>query len=270
MAGTGGLELRWPWTKHGPAATQTIEPVVQLVYSPNTTAAVPNGDSTLVEFDAGNLFSFDRFPGADAVETGFRANVGVNYDAIFASGLDLAVTAGRVLRLNPSSGFPVASGLSGHQFRLAGRLEPVGRQRCGACRSPTGWWSATRCRLTKGELRMDLVRAHYDLSGGYSYVTADPQEDRPEPISEIVLDGSYAITDNWKIQSTSRYNVAASRLAEAGVNLTYRNECINLDLSLSRRYTSSTSLKPSTDFGLSVELLGFGGTGLPGMARQCR
>ena len=42
--------------------------------------------------------------------------------------------------------------------------------------------------------------------------------------------------------------------------LQWRNECATIDLSLSRRFTSSTSVRPSTDFDLSVELGGFGGS----------
>ena len=45
---------------------------------------------------------------------------------------------------------------------------------------------------------------------------------------------------------------------------------VDFNLSLSRRYTSSTSVQPSTDFGLSVELLGFGGGSAAGAAKVCR
>jgi LPS-assembly protein len=268
-AGTAGVELRWPWTKAGAAATQTVEPVVQLVISPQTRANIPNEDSTLVEFDAGNLFTFDRFPGADAVEGGLRANLGVNYDAIFTNGLDLGMTVGRVVRLAAPTDFPVASGLTGMvsdwlvEWNLS---DGTGR----GLQLTNRLVISDQAALTKGEVRLDLERAHYDLSGGYSYVAADTQEDRPDPISELVFDAGHDVTDTWALRGTGRYNVAASKLAEAGVNLTFRNECLSMDLSLSRRFISSTSVKPSTDFGLSVELLGFGGSGLPGMARQCK
>ena len=40
---------------------------------------VPNEDSQLPEFDETNLFSLNRFPGIDRLETGLRANLGVSY-----------------------------------------------------------------------------------------------------------------------------------------------------------------------------------------------
>jgi LPS-assembly protein len=242
--------------------------VLQLVTSPQTQAHIPNEDSALVEFDEGNLFSLDRFPGADAVETGLRANLGVSYDVLFAGGLDVGVTAGRVLRVNAPLGFPGASGLDGaaSDWLLAWNVSggDLGLQLTNRLVLDDTF------ALTKGELRLDLSRPSYDLTAGYSYVQASAQEDRPDPISELTLDGGYNVTDQWRLNSTSRYNVAQKQLAEAGMKVTFRNECLNLDLSLSRRFTTSTTVKPSTDFGLSVELLGFGGSGLSGMARQCR
>ncbi|MCX8509533.1 MAG: LPS assembly protein LptD, partial [Rhodobacteraceae bacterium] len=65
---TLSVDLRWPWVRaahKAGGASQTIEPVAQIVYSPASNLFVPNEDSTLVEFDEGNLFSFSRFPGAD-------------------------------------------------------------------------------------------------------------------------------------------------------------------------------------------------------------
>ena len=269
LAGTAGVELRWPFSKFGKTATQLIEPVVQLVASPGTTASVPNVDSRLVEFDEGNLFTFDRFPGADVVETGVRLNVGVNYDAIFAGGLDFGVTAGRVLRLDAPDGFPAASGLASQRsdWLVAWNLSDGSDD---GLQLTNRLVLADNLALTKGELRVDLVRAHYDLAVGYSYEQADVEEGRPAPISELVLGGGYDLTDTWTLRGTSRYNVTEDAMVQAGAILTFRNECLNLDLSLSRRFTSSTTVQPSTDFGLAVELLGFGGSGVPGMSRQCR
>ena len=75
-----GVELRWPWVKAGSTgAVHIIEPVIQLIWAGRSSAGIPNEDSTLVEFDEGNLFSLNRFPGSDAVELGNRANIGIGY-----------------------------------------------------------------------------------------------------------------------------------------------------------------------------------------------
>jgi LPS-assembly protein len=124
--------------------------------------------------------------------------------------------------------------------------------------------------LTKTELRAALARDRYSLAAGFVYAVADMAENRPEPTSELTLFSTYKLSPNWTAELASRYDFQAERAAKAGLGLTYRNECLAVDLSLSRRFTSSTSIKPTTDFGLSVELLGFGGGSGPGPSRQCR
>ena len=265
--GAAGVELRWPWVKAGAGGvTHLIEPVVQAVVSSRPMLAIPNGDSTLTEFDEGNLFALDRFPGADAVEGGARLNLGLNYRRDDPAGWSLGATLGRVVRLDDPGQFSNASGLAGQRsdWLLAWSLA-----------NAKGLSLTNRLvvddslSLTKAELRFDLTGGALDLSGGYEYLLADASEDRPETASEIVLNASRDLTRNWRARVSTRYDLRAERLANAGLELDFRNECTQVTLSLSRRYTSSTSVEPSTDFGLSVELLGFGGGSDAGPSRGC-
>ncbi|MEO1464214.1 MAG: hypothetical protein AAFU82_18240, partial [Pseudomonadota bacterium] len=60
------------------------------------------------------------------------------------------------------------------------------------------------------------------------------------------------------------------RAARAGLGVTYENECVIVDLSVRRRYSSSTSLEPSTDFGFTVAIKGFAlAAGSDKHARTC-
>ena len=45
--------------------------------------------------------------------------------------------------------------------------------------------------------------------------------------------------------------------SRAGIGVTYTNECVDISLSASRRFTSSTILVPSTDISFTVGLRGF-------------
>ncbi len=93
------LELRWPFVRRDASADQIIEPIAQLVYSDSFGETdVPNEDSTLPEFSYSNLFSLNRFPGRDRLETGLRANLGVQYTRDDPDGWSLGLTFGRVLR----------------------------------------------------------------------------------------------------------------------------------------------------------------------------
>ena len=265
--GTAGVALRWPWVKSNTKGrVQVIEPVVQLVSAPKPDRSIPNEDSSLVEFDESNLFGLDRFPGADAFEGGTRVNLGVNYLTTSPEGWSAAATAGRVMRIEDLGQFSAPSGLSGRNsdWLISASLD-----------SPDHIGFLSRAllddglNLTKAEMLAHLNRAKLKMSGGYTYILADPAENRTQDVRELVLDSTYAVTSNWTAHLTDRYDLATESTAQAGLKLNYQNECLLVDLSVSRRYTSSTSVAPSTDFGLTVELLGFGGSAAQGPQHMC-
>ncbi len=99
---------------------------------------------------------------------------------------------------------------------------------------------------------------------------ADLAENRPDRTEELVFDSSLKLSRGWSAQLSNRFDLVEDRASRVAAGLVFRNECLAVDLSLSRRFTSSTSVTPTTEFGLSVELLGFGGGSEGGAARQCR
>jgi LPS-assembly protein len=261
-------ELRWPWMKVGRGGvSHVIEPILQVVAAPSDTDELPNEDSVLVEFDEGNLFALDRFPGSDAVERGFRANLGVTYTRYDPQGWTLGLTLGRVLRDEDLGQFSNASGLDGAQSDWLGAAQ---------ISLPQGFTLTQRAvfddnfTLAKSETRVDVARERFGLAASYIWVIADPVENRATPISELTFDTSYGFASGWTANLSGRYDLEADRGTIAGLGLAYKNECIVVDVSLSRRFTSSTSVQPTTDFSLSVDLIGFGGGTEAGPARVCR
>lgn len=258
-----GGELRWPLVKIAANGTsQTVEPVAQIVLSPTSSQRVFNEDSTLVEFDEGNLFSLNRFPGTETVEDGIRLNLGVNYSRDTAQGQHLAVSFGRVFRAESVAQFSQGSGLNGinsdwllaSQVDLGSVLTLSGRLLFDDNFVPT----KTDLRATRG-----------GVSLGFLYVPADLAEERATSISELSLSSKHTLSDRWTATVASRYDFISRNTAKGSLGLVYRNECLLVDVSLSRSFTSSTNVSPNTDFGLSVELLGFGASNAPGAA-QCR
>ncbi len=263
-----GVELRWPLVRtDGGGHAQVLEPVVQVIWSPRNPRAIPNEDSLLSEFDEGNLFSTSRFAGSDGVERGRRINVGLSFTRISPSGATVSLAAGRILRDHDETGFTAASGLDGTRsdWLTAVRYAPrPGLSFTGRAVMDDVF------DITKAEIRLDLDRPRYSLASSFVWMLADPEEGRPARVSELLVDGSYDLTEAWTLRFASRYDFSADRAASAGMGLAWRNECLKVDLSLSRRFAASDSVRPRTDFGLSVELLGFGGGSAPGPARVCR
>lgn len=268
LHGGVAMELRWPWAKYtGNGTGQVIEPVVQFVWAPKGTENLPNEDSILVEFDEGNLFSMNRYPGSDATERGGRVNLGVSYTRVDPEGWTFSTALGRVFRTQDLGQFSVASGLDGRRSDWLAASQIT---------LPNGFAISQRLlidsgfELTKSETRFNLTGERYAVAGTYVFLTADSSEERPTNIAELAFDGSYRINDAWTARADARFDVEANRANRAGLGVQYRNECVSVDLSLSRRFTSSTNVRPTTDFGLSVDLVGFGaGTGA-GPSRSCR
>lgn len=266
-AAGAGVELRWPWVKAGAGGvSHVIEPVAQLVWAREMNSNIPNEDSALVEFDEGNLFSINRFPGADEVEQGPYANLGIGYTRYDPAGWSLGVTVGRIYRSANNGQFTAASGLQG---KSSDWLAAIQLSVADGVSLTNRMVFDPRFKLTKGEMRLALEREAYGISSSYIHLLADANEGRTDDVSELTLDGRYELTPNWAAKLSTRYDFVANRAASAGLNLAFRNECLKLDMALARRFTSSTSVKPTTSFGLSVDLLGFGGKAKRGPAAAC-
>jgi len=266
-AAGAGVELRWPLARTGQnGVNHVIEPVAQLVWARQSNKNIPNEDSALVEFDQGNLNSINRFPGADAIEQGPYANLGIGYTRYDPAGWTLGTTIGRVYRTKDHGQFTNSSGLQG---RSSDWLAAVQLSIAGGVSLTNRLVFDNRFKLTKGELRLALQKPDYGISSSYVRLLADPDENRTTAVSELTLDGRYNLTPNWAAAANTRYDFVLNRAASAGLNLAFRNECVKLDVTLNRRFTSSTSVDPTTTFGLSVDLLGFGGKGKRGPAAAC-
>ncbi len=262
-----GIELRWPWVKAtGTGATHVIEPVVQLIGATRDDSGLPNEDSVLVEFDEGNLWALDRFPGADAIEQSSRANIGLSWTRYDPAGWNSTFTLGKVFRRNDADSFSPASGLGGlnSDWLLAA-----------AVNLPNGISATGRTvfdnelDLTKAELRISAANDWLSLSSSALWSVADIEENRPDPTRELTFDAAWTVNPALKAKAEGRYDFDQSRGTIAGIGFEYRNECVVVDLSLSRRFTASDSVGPSTAFGLSVDLIGFGRGKTAGPARRC-
>ncbi len=263
---TVAAELRWPMartTENG--ARDIIEPMVQLAWTDTIGANVPNEDSKIVDFDEGNLLALSRLPGSDRYERGWRATAGFNWTRLADNGNEYAATIGKVFRLQDHGQFTAASGLDGasSDWLLAGQVK-VDRMTLTNRSLFDDQFS-----FSKSETQLAWASEKVSASASYIWVVNDPDEGRTDNINEFNFDASYRFTDHWTASFNGRYDGNTNQATRAGLGLQYQNECLNLNLSVSRRFTSSTNVAASTEFGLGVSLNGFGRDGRE-YARTCR
>ncbi len=260
-------ELRWPFSRvSASGSTDTIEPILRFDISDTGGDNVPNEDSRIVEFDEANLFSFTRYPGVDGVEDGVRVAAGATWHHADAKGWNLALAFGRVANLDGDLGYGDNLGLSGDrsEWLVSGQLS-VNENLSLISRSLFN----NSGEVTLSETRANWQSERFSVGSSYVFAVPEPAEDRTDRLSEWNFDGSYALTPNWTADASWRYDFSADRAAKSGLGLTYRTECAEMALSLSRRFATSASVTPTTEIGFSVALLGVG-SGTPAPAQSCR
>ncbi|ASM72141.1 MULTISPECIES: LPS-assembly protein LptD [Roseobacteraceae] len=251
----GQLTLRYPLVRHsGDGSTQMLEPILQVGFVGGSDLDVPNEESTRVEFDEGNLLSLSRFPRSDRRERGQAAAYGVNWSRFDPAGWEARLTFGQVVRRQSALDYSETSGLSGttSDFLLAGQW----KTRNGLALTGRTVFNES-FDVAKAELRGDWIGKRTTIGGSYVWLGEDAAEDRAFAVSELTLASTYDLNRNWTASANWRYDLVDDRAAYAGAGLTYNNECVSAKFSVTRRYSSSISVEPSTNLGFTVSLRGF-------------
>ena len=252
-------ELRWPFARTTGRAQHVIEPAAQVVYSRYVgDENVPNEDSQLPEFDTTNLFSLNRFPGRDRWETGLRANVGVSYTRYDPAGWSAGATLGRVLRTQELDDFSEGTGLRGPHSDWVGAV---------SVDFDWGLTVANRALFDDSlAFRRNELAFGYDgpfgaVSAAYVFLEEDdgnPALGEQPQTNEFSLEAAYRVHPNWEIRGLWRYDLTSDSNLRTGAGVTYGNECAEFDLSVSRRFTSSNNVPPSTSIRFGLRLAGIG------------
>ncbi len=244
-----GAELRWPLSRQTANARHVLEPVLMLLYTPDIpwNDDVPNEDSLLAEFDETNLFALNRYPGRDASELGWRANIGASYTIYDNDGWQIGLAGGVVLRSNTNTQF-TQDILGAVSFEMPNEFDVIGR-----------FLFDEDLNIKRSDIEFDLALDKWDIGGTFVYLSPDPLAGSPVERGEGTLNLAYRVTPSWEIDLNWTRNIVTNTNIQAGAGLTFGNECIEVGLEVNRRFTTNNIVPPSTDINLVVEIAGFGG-----------
>ncbi len=263
-----GGTLRWPLGRSNSNGTlHLIEPTISLGWTDSFGGTPPNEDSTRSELDEGNLFDLSRFAGEDAVETGGQAALGISWTRQGAQGLNSTLSFGRVFQTEAQGDFTASSGLEELQsdWLIGGQIV-----------TQDGLTINSRALvddnsgLNRADTRITWQNQEISLSAAYIWQTEDLDEDREDSISEWTLGGSFQLSDTWAATLEGRYDVVTDRPIRIGTGLKWQNECVNIDVSVSRRYTTSSTVDPTTTYEISGSITGFSTGRASGVAAGCK
>ncbi|MHC9237831.1 LPS-assembly protein LptD [Pseudooceanicola sp. 502str34] len=251
VAGT----LRMPLVRRGAGGViDVIEPVLQFAWSGGEQLDVSNDESAIVEFDEGNLLSLSRFAAPDRREHGRRLTLGTTWTRYDPSGWNSTLALGKILRETSEQDYSDSSGLTGtgsdlllaYQVAIDNGLTVTARGL---------FYNAFD--VHKAEARAAWRSQTVGLAASYVWIEDDPDESRFNDISEWTIDASYRFAPNWTGEALWRYDIVQDQTARAGFGVSYQNECVDMRFSVSRRFTSSSTVTPSTDFAFTIGLRGF-------------
>lgn len=268
VAPRAAAALRWPLARVAQnGTTHVLEPTVSLSWADSYGGTPPNEDSLRTELDRANLFSISRYAGEDAIETGLQAAAGITWTRFGAQGVTSTLSFGRALRETSQDGFTATSGLDDLQsdWLLAAQFTAPG----GFLFDARSLWDDTD-GLTVADSRIAWRNDWVSLGANYIWLGKDADEDRTSTISEWTVNSAFVLSDAWTLDLSARYDVAEDRPVRTGLGLQWKNECVTVDVSASRRFTSSSTVDPTTTFGISGSIGGFSsGRAAGGIATGC-
>jgi LPS-assembly protein len=229
-----GVLVSYPWIAHMSTASHTIEPIGQIIARASQTGNQnrrPNEDARSLVFDDTNLFELDKHTGWDRVETGTRANVGLQYTFQLNSGGYARLLAGQSFHLAGHNNY---SDLIGNisQTRDAGLSSARSDYVLGTYLAPS-----SNLRLI-GQTRFDeqdfdmrradfYALANYGpfaAQASYSFVAPDSVVDT-SPQQDIVGTLWVQFSQEWALGGMLRYDIDESEIRQDALSLRYTDEC---------------------------------------------
>ncbi len=251
----GAVDWRWPFVTSSASGTTSyvFEPIVQVIGAPygGNPRGIPNEDSTDFQFDETDIFSFDRSPGYDLVETGPRSNVGFRADAIYPSG-SVEWLVGDELRLKPDPIFSDDTGFSGTRSDLVSRVSINFLPHFDFTeRVDIDPSSGT---FERNEVYIDWHNAGSSLELSYLKVPEQEVTLGLPTREEINAQALINVWKYWLVYAAAQRNLEQSTMIADEFGFGYDDECIGFSLSYRRTYTTDRNVPPSTELLLRFNL----------------
>ncbi|NJM36082.1 MAG: LPS-assembly protein LptD, partial [Rhodomicrobium sp.] len=253
-----GLEYRYPFVKNTPNATHIVEPIAQVIARPDIEdqGDIPNEDARSLVFDDTLLFDIDKFSGYDRIETGTRANVGVQYSIQSADGWNARVVAGQSYQLAGENPFGEDTGLSrsnsdyvaGVYLDLSKNLQLISQIRL----------DEESLELKREDLQLTGSFGPFLASANYVNAQAQPTLGFDEDREEVAGLAAIQLAENWTLFGDIRYDVENDEIIRNSVGLKYADECFMLSVTYVESNIEDGEIRPDQTVLVRYDLLQLG------------
>jgi LPS-assembly protein len=260
--GTLGLDATWPFIRQSHGTTIVLEPIAQLALSPNVALSpkVPNEDSAVFQYDETSLFEADKFPGYDLFDSGQRLNVGGRATINWGDdGQTVRFLVGQTFRAAPVNIFPVETGLNNtaSDWVVSADVTPfkglsfVGRMLID-----------DRGQSPLAEFGVNYASERF--SGFFRYQTNSTNQSSTNPnltFTDAEGGAQFWVTKHWGIGGFGDYDLKADAWRFRNLNVTYKDECIRVDVIYQHQDTIQGQLGASDTVLLRLTLATLGNEG---------
>jgi LPS-assembly protein len=251
---TAGLELSYPLIRRNKSFTTLIEPVVQMVASPQSrkNQFLTNEDSLAFEFDETTLFKGNRSPGFDLYEGGKRLNLGLRGEFNFDTGLKISGLLGRSFRDKVETSFQRTQNVGGQIFRY----DPSGLAAKSSdwivqadFNTGTGIFGYGRTRLNgetgalrRGELGLSIIKAkslatlryivdQTDIFGPNGPLVVNGKlKDDYKRYENVSLSAQHFFSDRWGVAANINRNIKSDSWVRSELSLIFKDDCTRVDI----------------------------------------
>jgi LPS-assembly protein len=272
---TGGATVSYPWVANAGSTSHVIEPIGQIVAHTSHVdqGFLPNEDAKSLIFDDTNLFDSNKFSGYDRMETGVRANVGVQYT--FQGPVGYArVLAGQSFHLSGRNAYEEDNLVAGGFNPRSGLETKDSDYVLGVYLAPTDMFRLiSQSRFDEHDLsirRQDMTAVfnYGPLRTGVTYAFGEAQvydgNDNflgYQEQEDILGYASLRLTDRWSIGGSIRYSLDEDRVLTDSIRIAYLDECFMLSATYSETYIDDPSrdIEPDQVVMLRFEFKHLGG-----------
>lgn len=237
------VETRYPFVRSTGTVRQIVEPIAMITATPNggNPTNIPDEDSVVYEADDTNLFSEDRLPGDDRVESGQRVAYGLNLGAYGRSDGRTTAFIGQSYRFSTDDNLHDNNLIEENFSDIVGRID-IRPNRYANLLYRFAFQPDKAFQPRRSDVTFSLGPAAYQLRGSYTFVGATSQFDERE---ELNLAISSQITDHWYVMLATQQDLAANRSLQHVGLIRYQDECIIVDIQGKRSFFSDNDIQPS-------------------------
>ena len=249
-----GFDYRYPFVKHGAKASHVIEPVAQIIARPNLDdqQEIPNEDARSLVFDDTLLFDTDKFSGYDRIETGTRANVGLQYTIQRHNGGYAKAIIGQSYQIAGDNDFNQDSGLETDRSDYVAGLyiRPI---------DLFGFTGQARFDEDTFDLRRTDISANVNTgpvsaSAIYYNLEAQPGLGIVNNRQEIQTQSTVRLTEHWSGFGHIRYDLERDARISNSLGLRYADDCFALSVTYSETFIRDRDIEPDERVMLRFEL----------------